>query len=174
MTRVNRKKKTSPGKEKPPLPQISKEAAVKGIQGLTQKCLPRGSKKTTATKYRHGQVCTIHHPFNPPDSIFRCRNRLKMWPKSQSPRAAHPSTKQSAFQSALSVTTLPGSSTTHAVKRRPAGKGYGPYLALLGVFQLRTIRDKIREILNKEKKGRRNLDQAPAYFGTQQTKEKDN
>lgn len=54
MTRVNQKKKASPGKEKPPLSQTSEEAAVKGIQGLTQKGPPRGSKKTAATESRHG------------------------------------------------------------------------------------------------------------------------
>lgn len=133
---------------------------MKGIQGLTQKRRPvekgRGHRKTTATKGWRGLGFNIIHPFNPASSILQLKKRtLKNLKgvRSQSQHEADPRVQaQSNSTFMLSVTRLPCASGprvyTHQLRQNHP---IGPYLALLSVLQLRTIRDKIRKILKGKK-----------------------
>lgn len=134
---------------------------MKGTQGLTQKRRlaekGRGHRKTTATKGWSGSVFNIAHPFSPASSILqlkKCTLKLKLkgvW--SQNQREADPRVQaQSNSTFVLSITRLPCASDpgvyAHQLRQNHP---IGPYLALLSVFQLRTIRDKIRKVLKGKK-----------------------
>ena len=133
---------------------------MKGIQGLTQKRHPaekgRGHRKTTATKGWRGLVFNIVHPFNPASSVLqlkKCTLKNLKGVRSQSQREADPRVQaQSNSTSVLSVTRLPCASGlgvyAHQLRQNHP---IGPYLALLSVLQLRTIRDKIRKVLKGKK-----------------------